>query len=333
MKRSIILLLSFVLIAGSGPGFGQQKKGEIRLEFYGGLAGLDPADLNAQAVYDRGYINFSRDEQHSFYHSLYGGNYTYTREMEGSFPEIKQACPVGVRLKYHLTPSIALSLGFQYLRRSRLADVNAHYEVRAVRYDYLRFYDQYRDDWRYFDYTLSVKGYAPMVGLHLTTRSRGVWQLEGFLGGGPLFATCLHSQGIEWRRTSYNGYWQGSDTFIDIRGKGTAVAFEAGARINIQLFKDVDFFVEGGYAYQVVKEISGPAIYEYQAKDLNAEADREVYNWQGDWVMETVSSERYWGHFQFRKPTVYYDGLAGAAEDFDLDLSGFRLKLGLSFKI
>ncbi len=134
-------------------------------------------------------------------------------------------------------------------------------EVRAVRYDYLRFYDQYRDDWRYFDYTLSVKGYAPMVGLHLTTRSRGVWQLEGFLGGGPLFATCLHFQGIEWRHESYNGYWQ------------------------------------------------------------------------GDWVMEAVKAQVYWGQFQFHRPTVYYDGLAGAAEDFDLDLSGFRLKLGLSFKI
>lgn len=321
-----------LLCRGSASFHEEKRKKEIRIELYGGFSTLNGADLNQQSLYEKNYNEFFSDSQHSYYRSIYGDNYSYTREITGSFPEIKNASPLGVRIKYSITPIIALSIGFQYLSRTVVTDMNIQYQVRALRFDYLQFYDQYSDH-RYFpDYTLSVRGYIPLMGLHLMTSQKRRFQMEGFLSGGPLFASCKFSSRREWRRIRFNGYWRGDDTALEIKGNGTGLAIETGARINIRLSKRFDFFLEGGYAYQVTGKINGTAYYQYQGLDANAAADVELYMWEGVWVLEEVYAERYWGTFHSYKPMVYHDGLGAEIDDFDLDLSGFRLKGGISYR-
>jgi hypothetical protein len=306
----------------------------FQLELYGGFSSLNPSDLNHQAEYNKKYLEFFRNLQHIFYSSVYGNNYVYTGGITGDFIKIKRAIPFGFRFKYNFNRFLSVSLGCQYLSKLEVSNVKAEYGVEATRPDYVRFYDMYYDYRNYPDYQLGVNGFIPMVGIHFNLRgvNKRSPYAEGFISGGPLFGSCSHISKWEWGRSSYDGYWRERDYVLNLEGKGTGLAVELGLRLNIPVLNHFDLFLEGGYVHQRVKRLFGSALYEEQERDLNSEYSKQIYSWEGDWVLEEIYIERWWGILEELSPTIYREGLGSPTSDFNLNLSGFRLKLGISWK-
>jgi hypothetical protein len=241
--------------------------------------------------------------------------------MEGEFKQIKHAMPFGFRLKYFLSQSIAISLGFEYITKNQSSDIRLQYPiVDSVlgQYDY---------EEEVTPFALSIEGFTPSLGIHYgkkITRSIGI---EGFLTVGPLFANCSYfldyqhgpiADEIHLVELSHWGE-------IEEKGRGIGVALNGGVRMNIDIGKNFGLFLEGAYALQVVNKISGPG--------------SRVYNfdriaWEGDWGIKELYVERKWGNIYFQWPSNSWEGEGKNLKirDFKLDLSGFRIKIGISYR-
>jgi hypothetical protein len=170
-----------------------------------------------------------------------------------------------------------------------------------------------------------------MLGIHFMTRRNATVYLEVFVAGGPLFAECSHSTDILRRVIYTDGYWYGYDHFREMKGKGTGLALEVSGRINFSIKNHFEIFLEGGYAYQTVKKISGSYTDEFLEKDSNAVANKVITSWEGDWQMAQGGYGQRWGSFTDVYPMVSWgDGFVSAG-DFSLDLSGMRFKVGIAY--
>jgi hypothetical protein len=96
--------------------------------------------------------------------------------------------------------------------------------------------------------------------------------------------------------------------------------------VDWDIAKHYGLFVEGGYAYQTVTELSGPGI-------RSMTSHRET--WEGNWGIKQDFRERPWGTASFLWPSnawVVSKGTWWKARDFELDLSGFQFRLGVYFR-
>jgi hypothetical protein len=327
----VTVILLVILPAGNISKAAQKENRKFRVELYGGFAVIDPSDLNQQALYDKQYMTTSRAYKFSHLSAQYDRAYQYAGDLNGGFGKISTALPFGLRLKYNISKTIALSLGFQYMSRDRVSNVDSNYGVYWINPGGLSYIQEYADNLSYTDYTLSVKGYAPLLGIHFMTRRHKAVYMEAFVAGGPLFAECSRSTG-SLRRVIYpDGYWWGYDYSLEMKGTGTGLALEAGVRLNFRVKKHFEIFVEGGYAYQAVQKISGSYADEYQQKDANAAADIVSWSWEGDWQMAQGGYEQYWANFSDVYPMVSWGDGFPYAGDFNLDLSGIRIKVGIAY--
>ena len=80
--------------------------------------------------------------------------------------------------------------------------------------------------------------------------------------------------------------------------------------------------MEGAYAYQKVGTLSGSG---------SETRDGVTESWEGDWRIQQVEMVTQWGSRSLEYPTSFSGDLpdSDAARDFDLDLSGFQLRLGM----
>jgi hypothetical protein len=77
----------------------------------------------------------------------------------------------------------------------------------------------------------------------------------------------------------------------------------------------------------VVDKISGPGYHTY---------NYETETWEGDWGIKEVFLDTQWGSRYFQLPSnawgVEEDYVYYKIRDFKLDLSGFRMKIGISYR-
>lgn len=325
MKKIIVLMtLSCLLLLAVLPQRAYAAKSKFQIEFYGGYASINPYDLNLLPQRDR----WIRD-------------YYYPRHLEalliddiieewsdwrsGEYKEIKSGFPFGLRLKYYLNPTLAVSLGFRTLSRTQESAPSYQYA-----WSDSRNYTSHDEKWDYPQYTLSAKGTAALLGIHLKTPSRGRFSLEGHVSAGPLFARCnyvrhWHSESIHYEGLTFAPVPPEHENYnLTLEGNGTGIAADAGIRLNVALGRSFGVFLGAGYAYQSVKNISGKGW-----EDDNG----QVTQWDGQWKIKVRTIETAWGTEVYRYPTNYWpeDETAGA-EDFKLDLSGFQLQVGLYFR-
>jgi hypothetical protein len=229
-----------------------------------------------------------------------------------------------VRVKRRQNEFLAFSVGLQFLTAGGSNDVRAQY----AREDY--YGDVRIEDLTYSPYTLSAKAWAPLVGVHVGRPLGDKLRLEGFLVGGPLFADFEYvsdwSYAFSMRGPSMNGLVFETAGGLDGRGEGTGLAAEVGLRFRFAVGGRLAFFAEGGYAYQRVTSPSGPG---------SQVRGGERVEWEGEWAITEDTITAPWGSLDLERPTNDWpegstDGRRG---DFALDLSGFRLTLGVSFGI
>jgi hypothetical protein len=144
-----------------------------------------------------------------------------------------------------------------------------------------------------------------------------------------MFADCQYftDWSYEWV-TEGPGYLYvtySSTGILEEKGSGTGISLDLGGRLNYPIISSFEIFLEASYAYQVVKSVSGPG---------REEIDGRTATWDGRWGIkgETVSAP--WSEIETESPTGYWPNNSedDRIRDFELDLSGFQLRLGLSFR-
>lgn len=304
-----------------------KRRRRFKLEIYGGYSALDPADLNRRAITHRDGQKYWFDDAYTYWKNL-GYITTYYRKEEGEFREIKNAFPFGLRLKYYLNKSFALSLGYKYISKTEISNFTGKYTiVESSGEDYV-----YRSDTTPF--ILSVKGMTPMLGVHFEKKLSPAVDIEGFITGGPLFGKNTFSfddyeeqnheldLGEDFNRFILKDIYE---RYVKEEGEGTGFALELGARLNFKIKNNFQIFIESVYAYQQVKNLRGPGI-----ETING----VTKTWEGEWGMKEWTRERPWGNMYSLAPSNYWleDHNDLRAGDFTLDLSGFQLRIGVSYK-
>ena len=293
-----------------------------RLELSGGLAAINPADLNLRATFDELYDEFYTRDYLNFLRSQ--GEITAFTESNvgGSARPLRRSAPWGFRLRYGLARWFDLSLGFTLFRDSRESSFRTIYEVRENDGRTSVYSDEYDS------YTLAVEGASPSLGIHFLTRINPLIGLEASISGGPLFAECRYS--ILYRSQSPHDPGGNTenpeDGLLEERGRGVGMALQAGAKLNLHLAKRFGMFVEGGYAHQYVPHVTGPGI-------RTSSSHRDT--WEGDWGIKQDVRAEPWGTARFLWPSngwVIFGGSWWQTRDFKLTLSGFQARVGLFFR-
>ncbi|MFZ2054526.1 MAG: hypothetical protein WAU81_10040 [Candidatus Aminicenantales bacterium] len=326
-----VCLLGALLLAAPAVWASPENGKKLQIEIFGGFSTLNPKDLNGRAEYDRLYEDFYTELRYGYYHDAYGNSVAYSGQVDGEFNKIKQALPVGMRLKYELGPALSVSLGFKYLSNRRDSRVTYQYDVRQVDPDGVQFYDEFSLFQENGPYSISAKAYIPMVGVHYKLGKIRSFNLEAFLAAGPMFAECDFMRRRYASSLDSYDYLTELDSSLEMKGKGTGLALEAGLQINVKVFKHLYLLMEGGYAYQIAGRVSGPGSAETATRDSNSDGYTDSAAWDGHWTMVEGYLENEWGRFPYAYPTGQPG--TGNTPNFKLDLSGAQIRLGLSFRL
>jgi hypothetical protein len=301
-------------------GGGASSPHRWRLEFSGGLAAVDPVDLNLRGTYDRMNSEFYVND-YMAYRVSRGEIASFTRTNEGGgIRPLQRTVPFEFRIRRRLTRWLDVSVGLSVLSGSRHSSFLDHYEVTEIGGGTTSYLDGFDD------YTLAVRGYLPAVGIHMGGPLSRSLRLEVSLSGGPLFAECRYGLHYESMVPS-----PGDDGPKDVlqngsieeRGRGTAAAFGLGLKADYLVTQRAGLFVEGGYAFQSVRGISGPG----------TRSDTGLRDtWEGEWAMKQMVQTEPWGTGRFLWPSNAWEMFGGEwwrARDFKLDLSGFQARIGV----
>jgi hypothetical protein len=294
-----------------------------RAEFFGGIAGMNPSDLNLRAHHDEQTRMFFNDNyfNHLFTQGEIAG---FSNQNEGGSPKlIKFSAPFGIRFKYSLNHWLEFSLGFTSFACTR----DSHF-----RNDYGIFLHDGTSIYYYEDltsYKLSAKGFVPSFGIHAGKTLNPLLRIEAFFSGGPLIAECSYYIDIlsqEWTGGSGNDIENPVQGMLEERGKGTGLSLQAGLKLDFLLSKRTGFFLEGGYAYQTVFKVSGPGTRIYPT--------RQEY-WDGEWGIKKKVVQKPWGTLHNVYPSNGWEGFESTGwkdRDFKLNLSGIQMRIGLIYR-
>lgn len=297
----------------------------FQLELYGGFSSLNPVDLNLRAEAETISTKFFREDKYNWWKS-YGHIADFYQDKNGKFEQITHGLPFGIRLKYYLGKHFSLSLGLKYISRTQTSKVINHYTIAENSgYTYVQKHEK-------FPYILQARAISPLLGLHYERQLSQRVGWEAFVAVGPLFAECLYSfdsyieMPYEEAAISDTSGFIVLNTyrrFLEEKGRGTGYSSEICARLNIDIGKKFGLFLETGYAFQVLQDPEGPS--------------REIINgqtvtWKGKWGVKQISEPYYWGNVYYQYPSNYWQNehLSYYLRDFDLNLSGFQLRIGIS---
>jgi Caspase domain len=294
-----------------------------RIELSGGLAAINPADLNLRGTFDRMYSqHYGYD--YMAYRVSQGEIVSFTRSNEGgTFRPLGRSVPFQFRVRRSLARWLDVSLGLSLITGSRSSSFADLYEVTELGGGTSSYVDSYDK------YTVAVRGILPTAGVHLGGKITPSLRLELGLSGGPLFAECRY-----FIRYESNVPWPGVDGPMDAsqngtleeKGKGTAAAFHLGLKADYLLTRRTGVFIEGEFAFQSVRGVYGPG----------TRSDTGLRDtWEGEWAMKQMVSVEPWGTGRFLWPSNGWELFGGdwwRARDFKLDLSGFQARIGVFFR-
>jgi hypothetical protein len=281
----------------------------FQIELYGGIAFINPKDFNLLSKAEQQYNDIYFIERLRSYDGYFVND----------FPEIKEAIPAGLRLRYRMSDRISLSLaleGFIQKKKQTLEGSFGYSSTTAENHTK-----------RYDPYQLSLSGYAVMGGIHYRIPVGSKTDIE--VGGAAGWAKADFDYSSTW---SYAASYQGTSVSylsvyggtLESDGSGNGFMSQAMLRLNRMLGKHIGFFVEAAYTYCRMKSIEGSG--REALKGNSAET-----TWEGTWGIKREEIHVLWGDKEVLVPTNYWGGWTASQRerDFVLDLSGFRLALGI----
>ena len=319
--------------------FSQEEGYEFRLsnfslEFYGGVCKIDPADLNNHALYEEAYLQFYWVKYYDYLHSIYGDNYvvTSTRTGDSAFRTLKKAVPYGFRLRYQASPTFSLTLGIQYLDGTQMSNVGMTFDIQDRRPDSFDYPNVRTVQYQNTGFTTQAKAWMPELGAHFGWDFSAVFRWEISIALGPIFAQCRTLTQRHGIVTTADGYRSDSVYAQEMKGSVTGLGGELGMGVFIRPLKYARLFVEGGYEFRELGEVTGPGWSRSSFSDSNGVHDSAFTNWTSKWYLQTVNVTQSWGRFtplniQNQYTYTYMAGLPR----FNPDLSGFQVKAGVGF--
>ena len=294
-----------------------------RIELVGGLAAVDPVDLNMRGTFDRMFSEFYGNDYMAYLVNQ-GEITSFTRTTEGGgFRPLGRSVPFELRLRRRLARWLDVSLGLTSFAGSERSSFVDRYAVTELDGGTSNYTDSFSD------YAVSVRGYLPAVGVHVGGNLGPALRLEGSFACGPLFAECRYASHYQ-SNLPVPGADGPEDVFADgtleEKGKGVGPAFRIALKADYLLTRRTGVFVEGGYAFQSVRDVAGGG-----TRSLTGSRDA----WEGEWAMKQMVKVEPWGTGRFIWPSNGWELFGGdwwRARDFKLDLSGFQAKLGVFFR-
>jgi hypothetical protein len=322
--RAAIVLLALGLLGPALLSADPPRAGggfpRFRLELSAGNAWVDPTDLNLLAEADDRYQEFSYETY--FDHLVRNGQMrSWSRTGSGERRRVTVAPLLELRLKYFLFDSLAVSAGFRYARGGGSQELVAAYFRNELSGE------QYVETLTVSPYRLSAAAGQASVGLHYSRNLGRSITAEGYLAAGVARASLRYQSSwtYSWVIHGPNYTWTPYDSagLLEMDGKGTSFCWEAGARLEMPVAGALRAFLEGGYARQVADSLSG--------------GGREVLgswseSWEGPWRIRNETVTAPWGTLDLRAPSNR-PRESGETAPFRLDLSGLRLRLGLSLAL
>lgn len=307
-----------VLLILTSHSFSDEKiLNKFTIELVSGISTMNPSDLNLQSDRNQRIDKFYNDDYFE-YRASQNSNFTYTKTTSKDIPTIKNALLLGFRLKFAINERLGISLGIKRISREHNREIS---NIWTFPYDYGDY--QYRTV--YDPYVLSVRGYVPSIGVFFQIPLNERFFSGGFLEAGPLFGKCSFAYDYteEWYSYEGNLIHRTSSEYLEEVGEETGFALEAGLRISIIMGKFAPF-IEGSYAYQKIKNLSGPG------------TERTAFleeTWEGEWGIKQYTISRDWGDLTYEYPSNYWGAEAlNKHRDFNLDLSGFQFRLGIAYR-
>ena len=332
MRQAVALAaLSLVLAAGaSGAAAGQgQEPAESRLsvEVLGGAGELALADLNAFSLHREAVYSTYYEAQSRYYESLYRDSFTSSFTREGAFPIIQRSWTGGARVSYRFGRRLAATFGVEYLSRTRSASVRRTYATSAVNPDAVSFRSDETTTWEFEPNVVSVRAYTPMVGLRLAAWRRRGLRIDAVVQAGATWGTCRLEENS---RSATTWYRLETETSTRLRGHGIGFSGEAGLRAAWDTPHRWGVFVEASYQRQRLTSVTGTAdrtsrVQDGDATSVEREATTVV---DGRWRMTPYAVTT--AFVRLNQP--YPDVTAGQNPAFALDLSGVRLRAGISLR-
>ena len=288
-------------------------KEKVQIELYGGIAFINPKDFNLISKAEQQYNEIY------FIERLRGYNGYFVND----FPEIREAIPGGIRFRYHLSEKLSFSLAAEgfFQKKSQAFEGSFYYSSTAAE-NHTKKYDPYQ---------LRLSGYAVLGGIHYRMPVGKKTDIEAGAAAGWARADMDFSS-----RWSYSASYQGNnvtyysveDSILEGDGSGNGFMGQAMLRLNRMLGKRVGFFVETAYSYCRIKSIEG------SGREIRTGIPGET-TWEGVWGIKKEEIRLLWANADVSVPTNYWGEWTASqrVRDFVLDLSGFRLVFGISFRL
>ncbi len=330
MKR-IPAVFFFLLFLASGMTLqaGERHRGWF-VEGSFGFALLDPEDLNARAEAQGKLTAFNYSDYFEWAQRTANGAFMYALEASAGsdLRRIREGFPVSMRIGRAVSRRIAFFAGLQWLDRRRTSTLLQKFSISDLRPGQVTPGD-YTTEITYPDYFLAARAWIPHLGVEIDMFQIRSWTAGIRLSAGPMFASLRTIEERRVKKTDSSGYWTESWTVSDMKGKGTGVAAEAVARLQLPVSPRLGLNIEAGYALRTGLGFSGPGFYEYQYRDANAASDPIRMQWEeGEWRTRRLELHRSWGDLEY----VLSGNDLGDNSDtgkFRLDLSGWQLAVGL----
>jgi len=285
----------------------------FQIELYGGISFVNPKDFNLLSNAEQQYNDIYFIERLRNYNGYFMND----------FPEIREAIPAGLRFRYHLSKKLSFSLAVEgFIQKKKQTFEGSFYYSTTVSENHTKRYDPYR---------LSLSGYAALGGIHYRMPVGSKTDIEVGVAAG--WAKADFDFASNW---TYRASYQATSISYDsvdggiLEGDGSGSGFMAQAmlRLNRMLGRRIGFFVETAYSYCRMKSIEG------NGRETRTGIPGET-TWEGTWGIKREEIRVLWGNKNVLVPTNYWGGWTSSQRerDFVLDLSGFRLVLGICFKL
>ena len=287
----------------------------FQIELYGGLSFVNPKDLNLFSQAEEQY-----NELYFIQRLGYMNGY-----FVNDFPEIRQMIPAGIRVRYRVSEKLGFSLAVEGFMQEKEISIEGYFGYSGTASEnHTKKYDPFQ---------LGLSGYAVMGGLHYCIPVGGRTDLEVAAAGGWAFAGFDFRS--EWTYTaSYNEtskfyqYTSVDGRVLEGDGSGNGFAAQGMLRLNRMLGRKIGVFVETAFTFCRMNSITG------SGREVRIWTSDES-SWEGTWAVKKEEIQLLWASEDVYVPTNYWDGWIESQRDRDfvLDLSGFRLVLGICFRL
>jgi hypothetical protein len=281
----------------------------FQVEVQGGLFLLNPADLNLLSRAEEQYNDVYFIQRHLGWQGYFLND----------FPEIRNAAPFGLRLRYRFSNALSLSASVEAFRRRQDYSVSGTFSAGAV--------SVLTERKTYSPFHIGLEGWAATAGFHYRFWRSEKTELEVGLAGGWARArfdfksdwtSNIILEDVDYPFTSTDG------GTLERNGTGSGFTGLLSLRLSRLLGRRWGFFVESALSYCRLTSLKG------SGRETRRGIPGET-TWEGEWGIKKEEITMPYLSETVLVPTNFWGGWTAQQRlrDFVLDLSGFRLGLGL----